>query len=269
MKHLIDQLLHQELASSDCVTNLHSEYHIKYPVSSNDSRPTSFFDPEASQLRMQPRLAETWVSFPITVQEFVQKLRWFSIRLPDNIKHLIEGLIPLQVGKATAHISSPQDMLSLGQHSQQSQHHGFSLDISLGCDGIVVLGRGCPPDEHEKCGPPSSTTASSDINRCASTGDLHNENDGGNNKRSVKTQNDRESHDYDDFPLVALHLRHGDALFFCNEGMDTWSGVAKVNEGDFEPWEQDWPCWFEAGQDTRRQEWRGCMRGRRLDLSIQ
>ncbi|KAK4494760.1 hypothetical protein PRZ48_014116 [Zasmidium cellare] len=266
LKELLDQLMHRDLACPDGHTNLHDDYHVTYPPhSTQTARQTSFFDPEASQLKMQPRLVDSWVNFPITVTDFVRKLRWFRFTLPTNIKQLIEGIISLEVKSATAHISSPNEMLDLRQIQQRK---GFQLDLSLGLDGYIVIGRECQPSEMEQSGPPSPTKKVPDENWRGLLIGLDNEDEKHDQSEDVDT-NDGSTDVRDGFHLAAIRLEHGDALLFCDEGLNTWHGVAKVVEGSFGPWEEDWPCWFEKGHDSRFQDWRGCMRGRRIDMVIE
>lgn len=269
VKRLLDELLHEQFACPDNRTNLSESYQVVYPeCSGKDTSQSSFFEPNASHLKMQPRLRDTWVSFPITVQKFVEKLRWFSVRLQAHIKPLIEGILPLEVHAATAFISSTGDPLTL---RQEKEHKGFFLDVSLGCEGIFVVGRKLSADEVRSRKSPSPEIGASDESwRQFVVGldeDYYNEKD--NEQRGDCPAGTGDDFAWDSgFQLAAIRLKNGDALLCSGESADIWHGVAKGNEGSFNAWEQNWPCWSEAENGSRLQEWKGCMRGRRIDFLL-
>ncbi|KAF2162647.1 hypothetical protein M409DRAFT_58064 [Zasmidium cellare ATCC 36951] len=267
LKDLVDQLLHEELASPANSTNLHESYHITYPGRASDSRQQlSFFDSATSRLQMQPRLDDSWVHFPLTVTDFVDKLRWLRIRLPSNVKTLIESIIPLEVNSATALISPRMDSQGL---RQDRENKGFFLDLSLGCDGVLVIGREQGPDERRKSDvPPSPPEVPEDnwhqwiVGLDDGDGEEHAKDDDKRNneadpKAGVHEKDECGSTDGDGFHLAAIRLCHGDALLFSGESVSAWHGVARVMEGTFAAWEQDWPCWPRA----REQRNGGCTSG--------
>lgn len=57
--------------------------------------------------------------------------------LPPNVKALIEGILPIKAEAATAYVSSSRQPLELRQVQGEN---GMLLYVSLGCDGVFVVG---------------------------------------------------------------------------------------------------------------------------------
>lgn len=281
-KGLIDMLLHHELADPRTRTNLHEKYHITYPepLSPSGEANASFFDPVASQLKMQPRLegSDNWTTSPITAREFVEKLRWFIIgdtsadgsraSMPPRIKALVENVVPIKTQTATAYLSSSQDSLELRQGQGED---GKFLDISLGCDGIFVLGlEGSGDEERETTSSVGQSDDDDSWRNLVVSPDS--EDDGkapahqhageaGSNDKTVSSTRNAPR-------LAAIHLRSSDALLFTGPSKRAWYGVARILTGSSPTWEQQWPCWPGTIDSRRMEDWKGCMKGRRIDLVV-
>ena len=153
--HLLTQLFHRDLSNPAHQTNLHMHYNIPYPPSSSE-QPKSFFSPEAQCLVFDPK--DPTVHNPLsTTQVLNKKLRWMTLGgqydwtqkvypstqpppFPADVAQLIEGLFPAMKAQAAIfNLYSPGDTLSL--HRDVSEECNRPLvSISLGCEGIFVVG---------------------------------------------------------------------------------------------------------------------------------
>lgn len=278
LKNLLDRLFHQELLSSTNATNLHGAYQIAYPKHASDAEQRlSFFDPASPQLRMQPRLGDSLVRSPLAVTDFVEQLRWFKLRLPENIKSLVESIIPLQVDCGTAFVSTRTE--TLGPRQGQG-NKGHFLDVSLGCDGIMVIGKEQRPDEQRVLRMPTSSPTTFEDSWCKWIIGLDEEDENDPSKddeihsqaAEVPTGDDEELEaediENDGFHLAAIRLKHGDALLFSGESVGLWHGIARVVEGTTPACEQNWPCRSETQHSSPAQECPGCMKGHRVDFVL-
>jgi len=153
--HLLTQLFHRDLSNPLHQTNLHMHYSIPYPSSPPD-QPKSFFSSEAHSLVFEPK--DPSVHKPLsTTQVLNKKLRWMTLGgqydwtqkiypttkpppFPADVAQLVEGLFPAMKAQAAIfNLYSPGDTLSL--HRDVSEECNRPLvSISLGCDGIFVVG---------------------------------------------------------------------------------------------------------------------------------
>lgn len=142
--------MHHHLSNPDHQTNLHLHYNVPYPPESH-----SYFHPSAAKLTFQPQ--DSNVHKPFTTQQFLdKKLRWMTLGgqydwtnksyppgppppFPPDVKDLLKGLSPMNAEAAIVNFYSPGDTLSL--HRDVSEECDRPLiSISLGCDGIFVIG---------------------------------------------------------------------------------------------------------------------------------
>ncbi|KAK5135449.1 hypothetical protein LTR08_005237 [Meristemomyces frigidus] len=277
---LIDMLMHDQLADPATRTNLHEKYHVTYPEPSitKGEANTSFFDPAASQLKMQPRLEGSgdWTASPLTTRALLDKLRWFTVgdasadgSMPPKIRALVENILPIKAHSATAYVSSNQDPLELRQGHGDA---GTFLDTSLGCDGVVVVGL---EDSGERERGATSSEAHSVVDADCWR-DLLVGSDSEDDEKAPDRQHVSEAGNRDDTItstrntpcLAAIHLRSTDALLFTGLSRRAWYGVAKVLPGSSPAFEQQWPCWPGTVERRGQDNWKGCMKGRRIDLVV-
>ncbi|CAK4034985.1 oxidoreductase [Lecanosticta acicola] len=65
----------------------------------------------------------------------------------------------------------------------------------------------------------------------------------------------------DDERVVALRLRSGDAVLMSGESRYAWHGVPRVLEGSCPEWMVEWP-------GDQHEDWKGWMRGKRINLNV-
>lgn len=281
-KGLIDTLLHDQLADLGTTTNLHEKYHVTYPASTESNRDahTSFIDPVASQLIMQPRPegSDDWTASPLTARGFVDKLRQFTFgdasangsraSMWPKIRALVEDILPVRAHSATAYVSSHQDPLELRRCEGEA---GTWLDISLGCDGVFVVGLEVSGSE-EEVGRDSENQGVNDDSWRDLIADSDSEGDekapARQDQSSTNSDRDTTSTPKSATRLAAIHLRSTDALLFTGPSRQAWYGVAKVIPGSCLTFEQEWPCWPGTVDGRGMEDWKGCMTGRRIDLRV-
>lgn len=152
---LLDKLLHRDLCNSDHKTNVHMHYKVPYPVKAASMGGLSYFDPSSATFSFEPKDKSIHQAI-LTPQYLHRKLRWMTLggqydwtnkvyppgsppAFPSDIKDLIESTFPMKAEAAIVNLYSPGDTLSL--HRDVSEECGQPLvSISLGCDGIVVVG---------------------------------------------------------------------------------------------------------------------------------
>ena len=243
--HLLDRLLHRDMANPCHKTNLHPHYEIDYP--SNQLREhTSFFDIAAQDIVLRPK--DPTVHKPLNMATVLnKKLRWTTLGgqydwtrklypegkpppFPNDVARLIEGLFPVMKAQAAIlNLYSPGDTLSL--HRDVSEECDKPLaSISLGCDALFVVGLSHGEDE----------CAEGDSNRVAS---------------------------------VTVRLRSGDVAVMSGQARFAWHGVPQVIAGTCPAWMQDWPCI--GGLDEKSEDkhlkyarWKGWMAGKRINLNV-
>jgi len=180
--NLLDRLLHRDLANREHKTNIHAHYHIPYELSmpKANGRPChpveeetkghapSFFscDPYSSEM-FSPISPETHK--PITAGHFLRRrLRWLTLggqydwtrkeypqvqppEFPEDIGALIHGMFPhMRPEAAIVNVYSPGDTLALHRDVSENSDQGL-VSISLGCDGLFIVGIEGEPDEEPHC----------------------------------------------------------------------------------------------------------------------
>lgn len=174
---LLSRLLHRDLADEQHKTNIHLHHHVPYramnantePITMSDKNPSllkhetsskrneSFFNysPNSSKLLL-PINAD--VHKPITVSQFLRrKLRWLTLggqynwtskeypseaapQFPKDIAALVHSLFPdMRPEAAIVNLYTPGDTLSVHRDISEESRQGL-VSISLGCDGIFVIG---------------------------------------------------------------------------------------------------------------------------------
>jgi alkylated DNA repair protein alkB family protein 1 len=147
---LLEKTFFRDLLDPRHQTNIHTHYHVPYP---DDS--IFYFDPASSGLQFEPK--DPAVHKPITTAQYLnKKLRWMTLGgqydwtnkvypaeppppFPRDIKNLVEGLFPMKAEAAIVNLYSSGDTLS--PHRDVSEECSQPLaSISLGCDGIFVIG---------------------------------------------------------------------------------------------------------------------------------
>lgn len=125
-------------------------HNVSYPPNQD-----SYFASSASDLTFQPK--DPTIHKPFKTQQYLnKKLRWITLGgqydwtnkvypdgppppFPPDIKTLVETLFPMKAEAAIVNLYSPGDTLSL--HRDVSEECDQPLaSISLGCDGIFVIG---------------------------------------------------------------------------------------------------------------------------------
>ncbi|KAK4996395.1 hypothetical protein LTR66_003979 [Elasticomyces elasticus] len=166
---LLSRLLHRDLSNPAHKTNVHVHYTIPYPVSeslSSSSSTPSFFDPIASPIVFQP--LDPTVHKPLSTSQFLnKKLRWMTLGgqydwtrklypedppppFPPDIADLVQGCFPaMRAQAAIVNLYSPGDTLSLHRDVSESCDRPL-VSISLGCDGVFVIGLPAEPEGEEE-----------------------------------------------------------------------------------------------------------------------
>ncbi len=192
---------------------------------------------------------------PLTASKLIsKKLRWITLGgqydwtrkiyyedpappFPKDIADLVQGLFPeMKAEAAIVNLYSPGDALSL--HRDVSEQSGNELiSISLGCDGIFVIGPNRDPD----AGPSSLAR------------------DG----------------EHDNSEYAVLRLRSGDVLCMSGESLFAWHGLPKVVAGTCPVWMKDWPAQQKTDDNGTTisgspdfEDWRGWMSTKRINLNV-
>lgn len=173
---LLSRLLHRDLADEQHKTNIHLHHHVLYLAMNANTRPVSrsnsgqrleneaafrtnesFFNysPSSSKLFL-PINAD--IHKPITMSQFLRrKLRWLTLGgqynwttkeypseapppFPKDIATLVHSLFPdMKPEAAIVNLYTPGDTLSVHRDISEESRQGL-VSISLGCDGIFVIG---------------------------------------------------------------------------------------------------------------------------------
>jgi alkylated DNA repair protein alkB family protein 1 len=151
-KILLDKLLHRDASDPAHQSNLHFHYNVRYPPEN-----ASFFSIyPSSNLLQEPK--DPSVHKPINMQQMLdKKLRWITLggqydwtnkvypsnqppQFPPDIAKLLRFLFPaMNPQAAIVNLYSPGDTLSLHRDVAEECAQGL-VSISIGCDGIFVLG---------------------------------------------------------------------------------------------------------------------------------
>ena len=74
--------------------------------------------------------------------------------------------------------------------------------------------------------------------------------------------------DGDEPRIATVRLRSGDAVLMSGESRYAWHGVPKVLKGTCPKWMEDWPA-QKGGEDGGGfEEWKGWMKGKRINLNV-
>ncbi|EKG12796.1 hypothetical protein MPH_10039 [Macrophomina phaseolina MS6] len=166
-KSLLSRLIHRDLSNPAHRTNVHLHYHVPYPLESS-----SFFShvpaPDPLFIPKDPT-----VHRPLSITQFLnKKLRWVTLGgqydwtqkvypstppppFPADVGALLHGVFPdMEPQAAIVNFYSPGDTLSMHRDVSEGCDRGL-VSISIGCDGIFVIGRkepriGSSADDLEK-----------------------------------------------------------------------------------------------------------------------
>lgn len=169
-------MLHRDLSDARHRTNVHLHHQLPYnavqrcfPHSSElegASRVLSFFDLSSTSSDLFLPVDGS-IHKPLTVSHFLsRKLRWMTLGgqydwtqkcypldnppFPADIAAFIHGLFPEVVAEAAiVNVYTPGDTLSMHRDVSEECERGL-VSISLGCDGIFVVGLGPGKDGNEK-----------------------------------------------------------------------------------------------------------------------
>lgn len=281
---LLNDLLHTQLSNPAHLTNLHTHYDVPYPTPSSTAAPpssTSFFDPSATNLILQPHDPE--IHKPLTTSQVLsRKLRWMTLggqydwtekaypatespestpHFPIEIARLIQGLFPAITPQAAiVNVYSPGDTLSLHRDVSEECERPL-VSVSIGCEALFVVGLDdAVPDEQ----PLPSTDATAEALQ-------HNGIDGVSVAAQTKSVHAKRT--------VTLRLRSGDVLVMAGESRKAWHSVPRILPDTCPEWLADWPCMNQprsehvtadsaSRQDAQYEAYRGWMRGKRLNLNV-
>ncbi len=246
------------------MTNLHAHYELPYPPASserhqgktavpvNESERLSFFSYSPnSPVLFQPRKPD--VHKPLTVSQVLQKkLRWLTLGgqydwtnktypsevpppFPPDIKDLLHGIFPdMEAQAAIVNLYSPGDTLSIHRDVSEDCDKGL-ISISLGCDGIFVIG----------------------LEDCQVGGEAQSE-------RYLQHMK-----------VMVIRLRSGDVLYMSGDARYAWHGVPKIVANTCPIWLQDWPAaqrtsvMHESDPDPEMyDDWRGWIANKRINLNV-
>lgn len=158
-KLLLSRLIHRDLSNPAHQTNVHLHYHVPYPPESS-----SFFGhAPSSEPHFQPK--DPQVHKPLSITQFLnRKLRWVTLGgqydwtrkeypstmpppFPPDVGGLLKGVFPDMTAQAAiVNFYSPGDTLSMHRDVSEECDRGL-VSISIGCDGIFVIGRNGSPAE--------------------------------------------------------------------------------------------------------------------------
>ncbi|KAI9818938.1 MAG: hypothetical protein M1827_007760 [Pycnora praestabilis] len=175
---LLSRLLHRDLSNEQHKTNIHLHYNVKYPTPRTGRTSQGHLSPERIQNLRNVNTDSDTPSFftynhdsshvflpknrdihkPITAYQFLEKkLRWITLGgqydwtnkeyplddeplFPEDIASLLQGIFPDMTGEAAiVNLYSPGDTLSLHRDVSEECDRGL-VSISMGCDGIFVVG---------------------------------------------------------------------------------------------------------------------------------
>jgi len=186
---------------------------------------------------------------PLSIsQVFNKKLRWMTLGgqydwtqkvypstqpppFPADVAELVQGLFPaMRAQAAIFNLYSPGDTLSL--HRDVSEECDRPLvSISLGCDGIFVVGLDAVEES------------------CDATPE---------GPESVAGTR-----------AVTIRLRSGDAVIMSGAARTAWHSIPQVVAGTCPSWMEDWPCGSSSNDEEDVYEhWRGWMKGKRINLNV-
>ena len=176
-QELLSKLLHRDLANQDHQTNVHLHHLLPYQATNlrdNGSPSTAEF---ASFFNISPISSEVFLPIDdanhkaLTVSQFLnRKLRWMTLggqynwtekkyptenvpSFPKDIADFIHHLFPaMKPEAAILNVYTPGDTLSIHRDVSEESDNDL-VSISLGCDGIFVVGL-----DSEKCGEPKCVT---------------------------------------------------------------------------------------------------------------
>ena len=171
-RELLSKLLHRDLANQDHRTNVH--LHHLLPYEATNARHNSLSTAEyPSFFNISPISSEVFLPIDdanhkaLTVSQFLnRKLRWMTLggqynwtekkypiesvpSFPEDISAFICHLFPtMKPEAAILNVYAPGDTLSVHRDVSEESDNDL-VSISLGCDGIFVVGL-----DFEKCGEP-------------------------------------------------------------------------------------------------------------------
>jgi alkylated DNA repair protein alkB family protein 1 len=167
---LISRLVHRDVSDPAHQSNIHLHYDMEYPK--NNSSFFSVVSPEAFLIKPK----DPTIHKPLNVSQLLnKKLRWITLggqydwtnkvypdssppAFPPDVAQLLHGLFLDMVPQAAiVNFYSPGDTLSLHRDVAEECDRGL-VSISIGCDGIFILGL-----EDKQGGPGSSFLPSSRI----------------------------------------------------------------------------------------------------------
>ena len=184
--HLLTCLLHRDLSDKRHKTNVHAHYKIQYPPVESapyqaedaieafkESHPyhtspkhRSFFSLSPGSTRLfEPK--DPALHKPLSLSKFLNsKLRWITLggqydwtnkvypnelppAFPADIADLLAGMFPdMKAQAAIVNVYTPGDTLSLHRDVSEDSDQGL-VSISLGCDGIFIVGMTVEGDTDE------------------------------------------------------------------------------------------------------------------------
>lgn len=184
--HLLDCLLHRDLSDPQHKTNVHAHYNVQYPLlgpsACREQRSSEAFEESQhhqakpkhasfftlapdTRLLLQPKDPE--LHKPLAVSKFLErKLRWVTLggqydwtekmypvepppAFPRDIANLLAGIFPdMKAEAAIVNLYTPGDTLSIHRDVSEDCDRGL-VSISLGCDGIFIVGTSVERDDGE------------------------------------------------------------------------------------------------------------------------
>ncbi|OMP86621.1 Alpha-ketoglutarate-dependent dioxygenase abh1 [Diplodia seriata] len=156
---LLSRLIHRDLANPAHQTNVHLHYHVPYPPEGS-----SFFEhPPSAEPHFLPK--DPQIHKPLSMTQFLnRKLRWVTLGgqydwtrkvypsttpppFPPDVGALLKGVFPDMTAQAAiVNFYSPGDTLSMHRDVSEECDRGL-VSVSIGCDGIFVIGRNADPTE--------------------------------------------------------------------------------------------------------------------------
>lgn len=241
---LLDRLFHRDLSNPLHKTNIHEDYDIPFPPTSDEdghSQPSFFSYPECSKSQMFIPLNPKSNHKPMNTSQFLRKkLRWLTIGsqydwktreyptssptpFPNDITALVTSLFQnsFTPESGVVLLYSPKDYMPVHRDVSEECERGLA-SFSLGCDGLFLVAR-----------------------------DKNLEDDTNDEKREQE--------------IVVIRVRSGDVVQMGGETRWAWHAMPKVMAGTCPPWLEDWP----AGDGTpgEYETWKGYMKGKRLNIS--
>lgn len=230
---LLDRLLHRDLCNPEHQTNVHMHYHVPYPSSTNEQH-SSFFDPSASGNTFLPRNPDVHKS--ISNEQFLnKKLRWTTLGGQYDWTNKVYPSGPPP--------AFPSDVKDLIEDIFPMKAEAAIVNVYSPGDTLSLH-----RDVSEECNRPlASVSLGCDALFIAGL-------DGVN---------------VDGRPSVAtIRLRSGDAVLMSGKSRYAWHGVPKVIEGTCPAWMENWPSRADKHDGGRFEQWRGWMKGKRVNLNV-